>query len=33
MNLEGILAQFTAMLLALVMAPLLMGWVNVCRAV
>ena len=32
MNLEGILAQFTAMLLALAMAPLLMGWVNVCRA-
>jgi formate hydrogenlyase subunit 4 len=32
MNLEGLLAQFTAMLLALAMAPLLMGWVNVCRA-
>ncbi len=32
MNLEGILAQFGAMLLALVAAPLLMGWVNVCRA-
>jgi formate hydrogenlyase subunit 4 len=32
MNLEGILAQFSAMLLALAMAPLLVGWVNVCRA-
>ena len=32
MNLEGILAQFGAMALALVAAPLLMGWVNVCRA-
>ena len=32
MNLEGILAQLTAMLVALVVAPLLMGWVNVCRA-
>ena len=32
MNLEGILAQFAAMLLALVGAPLLMGWVNQCRA-
>ncbi len=32
MNLEGILAQFTAMIVALVVAPLLMGWVNKCRA-
>jgi len=32
MNLEGILAQFAAMLLALVGAPLLVGWVNQCRA-
>jgi formate hydrogenlyase subunit 4 len=32
MNLEGILAQFTAMLLALLIAPLLVGWVNQCRA-
>jgi formate hydrogenlyase subunit 4 len=32
MNVEGILAQLGAMLLALLGAPLLMGWVNVCRA-
>ncbi len=32
MNLEGILAQLAAMILALVVAPLLTGWVNVCRA-
>jgi formate hydrogenlyase subunit 4 len=32
MNLEGILAQFAAMLLALVGAPLLVGWVNQWRA-
>jgi len=32
MNLEGILAQLAAMILALVMAPLLAGWVNQCRA-
>ena len=32
MNFEGILAQFAAMLLALVAAPLLVGWVNQCRA-
>ncbi len=32
MNFEGILAQFTAMLVALLLAPLLMGWVNQCRA-
>ncbi|HXF78974.1 MAG TPA: NADH-quinone oxidoreductase subunit H [Usitatibacter sp.] len=32
MNLEGILAQATAMVVALVVAPLLTGWVNVCRA-
>ncbi len=32
MNLEGILAQLTEMLVALVAAPLLMGWVNMCRA-
>jgi formate hydrogenlyase subunit 4 len=32
MNLEGIVAQLAAMLLALVGAPLLVGWVNVCRA-
>ncbi len=32
MNLEGILAQLAAMLLALVVAPLLVGWVNQCRA-
>jgi len=32
MNIEGILAQLTEMLLALVAAPLLMGWVNMCRA-
>jgi formate hydrogenlyase subunit 4 len=32
MNLEGILAQLAAMAVALVVAPLLMGWVNVCRA-
>ena len=32
MNLEGILAQLTAMVVALVVAPLLAGWVNMCRA-
>lgn len=32
MNLEGVLAQLTAMVVALVLAPLLMGWVNQCRA-
>jgi formate hydrogenlyase subunit 4 len=32
MNLEGILAQVAAMLVALAVAPLLTGWVNVCRA-
>ena len=32
MNFEGILAQLTAMALALVGAPLLVGWVNKCRA-
>jgi formate hydrogenlyase subunit 4 len=32
MNFEGIFAQFAAMALALVLAPLLMGWVGVCRA-
>jgi formate hydrogenlyase subunit 4 len=32
MNLEGILAQLTAMAVALVVAPLLSGWVNMCRA-
>ena len=32
MNVEGILAQFSAMLVALFGAPLLMGWVNQCRA-
>jgi formate hydrogenlyase subunit 4 len=32
MNFEGILAQFAAMLLALALAPLLVGWVNQCRA-
>ena len=32
MNLEGILAQLTAMVVALVAAPLLVGWVNQCRA-
>jgi formate hydrogenlyase subunit 4 len=32
MNVEGILAQLAEMLLALVAAPLLMGWVNMCRA-
>jgi formate hydrogenlyase subunit 4 len=32
MNLEGFLAQLTAMLVALVVAPLLVGWVNMCRA-
>jgi len=32
MNFEGILAQFAAMALALVMGPLLVGWVNQCRA-
>ena len=32
MSLEGFLAQVTAMVAALLGAPLLMGWVNVCRA-
>jgi formate hydrogenlyase subunit 4 len=32
MNLEGILAQLMAMATALLVAPLLMGWVNMCRA-
>lgn len=32
MNIEGILAQLMEMLIALVAAPLLMGWVNMCRA-
>jgi formate hydrogenlyase subunit 4 len=32
MNLEGILAQLAAMAVALAGGPLLMGWVNVCRA-
>jgi formate hydrogenlyase subunit 4 len=32
MNFEGILAQFAAMVLALVGAPLLVGWVNQWRA-
>ena len=32
MNFEGILAQLTAMIVALVVAPLLVGWVNQCRA-
>ena len=32
MNLEGFLAQIAAMVLALVGAPLLVGWVNQCRA-
>jgi len=32
MNLEGIVAQVLAMILALVGAPLLAGWVNQCRA-
>ena len=32
MNVEGILAQVAAMLLALLGAPLLVGWVNQCRA-
>ena len=32
MNFEGVLAQFAAMVLALVLAPLLVGWVNQCRA-
>jgi len=32
MNLEGILAQLAAMVVALLVAPLLMGWVNQCRA-
>ncbi len=32
MNVEGILAQLTVMLIALVAAPLLTGWVNMCRA-
>ena len=32
MNLEGVLAQLLEMLVALVVAPLLVGWVNQCRA-
>jgi formate hydrogenlyase subunit 4 len=32
MNFEGVFAQFAAMALALVLAPLLTGWVNQCRA-
>jgi formate hydrogenlyase subunit 4 len=32
MNLEGIVAQIAAMVLALIGAPLLVGWVNQCRA-
>jgi len=32
MNFEGVFAQFLAMLVALVGAPLLVGWVNMCRA-
>jgi formate hydrogenlyase subunit 4 len=32
MSLEGILAQLAAMVVALVVAPLLVGWVNKCRA-
>jgi formate hydrogenlyase subunit 4 len=32
MNIEGVVAQLAAMLLALVGAPLLVGWVNQCRA-
>jgi formate hydrogenlyase subunit 4 len=32
MNFEGILAQLAATVLALVLAPLLVGWVNQCRA-
>ena len=32
MNFEGILAQLAAMVVALVVAPLLVGWVNQCRA-
>ena len=32
MNFEGVFAQFAAMALALVLAPLLVGWVNQCRA-
>jgi len=32
MNVEGLAAQLTALVVALVGAPLVMGWVNVCRA-
>ncbi|MFZ3323303.1 MAG: NADH-quinone oxidoreductase subunit H [Usitatibacter sp.] len=32
MNFEGVLAQFAAMVAALLLAPLLVGWVNQCRA-
>ncbi len=32
MNFEGILAQLAAMVVALLLAPLLVGWVNQCRA-
>jgi formate hydrogenlyase subunit 4 len=32
MNIEGVFAQLAAILVALAGAPLLMGWVNMCRA-
>ena len=32
MNLSGIAAQFTELMLAVLLAPLLTGWVNQCRA-
>lgn len=32
MNIEGVFAQLAAILVALVGGPLLMGWVNMCRA-
>jgi formate hydrogenlyase subunit 4 len=32
MNVDGFVAQIAAMVLALVVAPLLVGWVNQCRA-
>jgi formate hydrogenlyase subunit 4 len=32
MNLEGVFAQLAAMVAALALAPLLVGWVNMCRA-
>ncbi len=31
-NLAGIAAQFTELMLAILLAPLLTGWVNQCRA-